>query len=383
MRFLHTADWHLGRSFYNISLIEDQAHVLNQLIDIARETKPDVLIVAGDVYDRAMPPTDAVKLLDEGLCRLILELEVPVFIIAGNHDNPLRLEFAARLLETQRLHVFGSLSDRIRSIEMFDEWGSISFYPMPYAEPSQVSDYLHNESITSHDEAMKEWIDVVKSNLIPKSRTILINHAFVVGGEESESERPLDVGGSGTVSAKCFDDFDYIALGHLHRPQCLGEKQHIHYSGSLLKYSFSEIHHTKCIKLVEMNADGLQRVEAIPLTPQHDMRCIEGTIDDVLQGTIDLGNRHDYVQVRLLDKGAVYDAMGRLRDVLPNLVNIDHAGLAASNEIAAARVDHRKREMISLFDDFYKFATGETLTEEQSKVFAGVVNRLRQEDRQA
>ena len=152
MRFLHTADWHLGRSFYNISLIEDQAHVLNQLIDIARETKPDVLLVAGDIYDRAMPPTDAVELLDEVLCRLILELEVPVFIIAGNHDNPLRLEFAARLLETHRLHVFGSLSDRIRFVEMFDEWGSISFYPMPYAEPSQVSEYLHPHNLISISE---------------------------------------------------------------------------------------------------------------------------------------------------------------------------------------------------------------------------------------
>lgn len=382
MRFLHTADWHLGRSFFNISLIEDQAHVLNQLIDIARETKPDVLLVAGDVYDRAMPPTDAVRLLDEILCRLILELEVPVFIIAGNHDNPLRLEFAARLLETHRLHVFGSLSGRVQAIDMFDEWGRVSFYPMPYAEPSQVSNYLHDESITSHDEAMQKWIDFVKSRLIPESRTVLINHAFVVGGEESESERPLDVGGTSTVSVNCFDDFHYIALGHLHRPQCLGQNQHIHYSGSLLKYSFSEAGHTKCVKLVEMDAKGLCQVEAIPLASRHDVRYVEGTIDDLLKGNVDLGKRDDYVQVRLLDKGAVFDAMGRLRDVFPNLVNIDHAGLTSSGG-NTTHADFRKREILSLFGDFYTFVTSETLTEEQSNAFATLVNRLRQSERQA
>src|SRR3990172_2450425 len=149
MRFIHTADWHLGRSFYNISLIDDQAHVLNQLINFAREAKPDLLIIAGDVYDRAVPPTEAVKLLDEVLCRLILDLKVPVFVIAGNHDSPLRLEFAARLMESHRLYVFGSLSGRIQAIDMFDEWGRVSFYPMPYVEPSQMSEYLRDESIAS------------------------------------------------------------------------------------------------------------------------------------------------------------------------------------------------------------------------------------------
>lgn len=381
MRFLHTADWHLGRSFYNVSLIDDQAYVLNQLVNLVSETKPDVMLVAGDIYDRAIPPTEAVRLLDEVLCRLILELKVPVIIIAGNHDNPLRLEFAARLMETHRLYVFGSLSGRIQAIDMFDEWGRVSIYPMPYAESSQVSEYLRGAHAASHEDALQQWIAVVKNNLIPGSRTVLINHAFVVGGEESESERPLDVGGTGTVSAARFDDFHYIALGHLHRPQCLGQKQHIHYSGSLLKYSFSEASHTKCVKLVEMDASGVCKVESISLTPRRDVRCIEGMIDDLLKGTVDLGKRDDYVQVRLLDKGAVFDAMGRLRDVFPNLVNIDHIGLMGGGA-NVTRVDHRKREMLSLFDDFYAFVTGETLTEEQSEAFARVVNRLRQDERQ-
>jgi len=382
MKFIHTADWHLGRSFYNISLIDDQAHVLNQLIDLTREAKPDLLIIAGDVYDRAVPSTEAVKLLDEVLCRLILDLKVPVFVIAGNHDSPLRLEFAARLMESHRLYVFGSLSRRIQAIDMFDEWGRVSFYPMPYVEPSQMSEYLRDESIASHEDALRKWTAVVKDNRIPGSRMVLIHHAFVVGGEESESERPLAVGGTGTVPVECFDGFHYAALGHLHRPQCLGQNNHVHYSGSLLKYSFAEAEHTKVVKLVEMDATGAHRVDAVPLVPRRDVRCIEGTIDDLLKGSIQLGNRDDYVQVRLLDKGAVFDAMGRLRDVFPYLLNIDHAGLMGGGE-NVTHVDHRKREMVSLFDDFYTFVTGEALTEEQSRAFVAVVNRLRQNERQA
>jgi exonuclease SbcD len=309
MRFIHTADWHLGRSFFNVSLIDDQAYVLNQLIDIASETKPDVLIIAGDVYDRAVPSTDAVKLLDDVLCRLILDLKLPIILIAGNHDSPLRLEFAARLVESHRLFVFGSLSERLHAVDMYDAWGAVSFFPLPYAEPSQMGSYLHDDSITCHENAMQHWIDIVNKKHIPGSRTVPICHAFVVGGEESESERPLDIGGASTVSAKYFDGFHYAALGHLHRSQSLAANSHIHYSGSLLKYSFSEAEHTKCVKLVDLDAGGVCRIEPIALTPKRDVRCVEGTMDDLSRGAIELGNRDDYVQVRLLDKGAVFDAL--------------------------------------------------------------------------
>lgn len=380
MRFIHTADWHLGRSFYNVSLIDDQAYALNQLIHIVSETRPDVLIIAGDLYDRAIPPTDAVKLLDEVLCRLILDLKVPVIIIAGNHDSPLRLEFAARLMESHRLFVFGSLSERLHAIDMFDEWGAVSFFPLPFAEPSQMSDYLHVEGIASHEKVMRHWIEFIKDKLTPGSRTVPICHTFVVGGEETESERPLDVGGTGAVSATCFEGFHYVALGHLHRPQCLGTNGHIHYSGSLLKNSFSEAGHTKCVKLVDLNAEGACHVEPISLTPKRDVRCVEGTLDDLLRGIIEPGNRDDYVQVRLLDKGAVFDANARLREVYPNLIYVDRAGLMNGGD-NINHVDHRKREIIGLFNDFYTFATGKALTQEQIAAFANIVNRLHENER--
>lgn len=382
MRFIHTADWHLGRSFFNISLIEDQAHVLNQLIEIVQDSKPDALIVAGDVYDRAVPPTDAVRLLDDVLCRLILDIKVPVIMIAGNHDNPLRLEFAARLMESQRLFVFGSLSGRLQAIDMFDAWGRVGVYPMPYAEPSQVGAYLQDEGVANNEDALRHWIAIVNKNRIEGCRTILVNHAFVVGGEESESERPMDIGGTGMVPVECFDGFHYVALGHLHRPQCLGDSQNVHYSGSLLKYSFSEATHTKCVKLVEMDSVGVCTTESIPLIPKHDVRRVEGTADDLLHGRVEVGNSADYIQVALLDEGAVFDAMGRLRDVFPNLVSIDRQGLI-NNIGKVERVDHRQREMLGLFRDFYKFVTDEPITEEQMSVLVRVANRVRESEREA
>jgi len=382
MRFIHTADWHLGRSFYNVSLIEDQAYVLNQLIDIAKETQPDTLIVSGDVYDRAIPPTEAVKLLDDTLCRLILDLKVSVILVAGNHDSPSRIEFAARLLETHRLYFYGSLSDRLQTIEMFDKWGSVTFFPLPYFEPAHAGEFFGNPKLLTHEDALRQWISHFNDSRIPGSRAVLINHTYVAGSESSESERPLDVGGASAVSPDCFDDFDYAALGHLHRPQNLGKKGHIHYPGSLLKYSFSEATHQKGVKLVEIGKDGECQVETIPLIPKHDVRCIEGTIDNLLNGDSGTNIHQDYLQVRLLDKGAVFDAMNRLRDVFPNLLAIDHPSRELFNE-SINRPDHRKQELTGLFSDFYVYVTGEDLTEEQKTVFSEIVNRMSESERLA
>jgi exonuclease SbcD len=380
MRFIHTADWHLGRSFFNVSLINDQAYVLNQVIDIARDSEPDLMVVSGDIYDRALPPTEAIILLDDVLCRLILDLKLPIIIIGGNHDSPLRLEFAARLMETLRLHVFGSLSDRITTIEMFDEWGGVTFCPLPYAEPAYTQEYLHNDGIVSFEDALYQWSAHFKERRPPSSRTVLIHHAFVVGSKVSESERPLDIGGADLVPIACFDEFDYAALGHLHRAQSFGQKDHIHYPGSLLKYSFSEVNQNKCIKLVEMKEGGNCQVETIPLVPLHDVRCIEGVLDDLLQSKIELGNRDDYVQVRLLDSGAVFDSMNRLREVFPNISAIDHPNvIPVCSDIN--RIDHRERDIIGLFRDFYKFTTSEDLTNEQLAAFSTIANQLREGER--
>jgi DNA repair protein SbcD/Mre11 len=306
---------------------------------------------------------------------LILDLKVPVILIAGNHDSPLRIEFAARLMETHRLYFYGSISERLQTIEMFDKWGSVTFFPLPYSEPSYTSEFFSNPKLTNHEDALRQWISFFRRKRIPGNRAVLVHHAYVAGSEVSESERPLDVGGADVVSADCFDDFDYAALGHLHRPQNLGQNGHIHYPGSLLKYSFSEADQRKGIKLVEIDGAGECQVETIPLIPKRDVCCIEGTIEDLLSGRVKAGNREDYMQVRLLDTGAVFDAMDRLRDVFPNLVALDHESLIpVGGDIN--RLDHRKRELIGLFNDFYAFGVSKHDISTQNRILESPLNEF-------
>jgi exonuclease SbcD len=214
------------------------------------------------------------------------------------------------------------------------------------------------------------------------ARTVLISHAFVAGGIESESERPLSVGGAGTVEAASLRGFNYVALGHLHRPQQAGDES-MHYSGSLLKYSFSEAGQEKCLKLVEMDAQGGCSVERIPLVPPHDVRTISGFLDDLIAHPVDGAAGEDYLSVTLLDKGAVYDPMGKLRDVYPNVLEIKRPAISAEIPGAGPRIDHRKTSEIELFAGFYHEVTGEALSAEQRMAFIGITERLRRQAREA
>jgi exonuclease SbcD len=208
-----------------------------------------------------------------------------------------------------------------------------------------------------------------------------MTHAFVVGGEQSESERPLSVGGAGTVSADCFEGFHYVALGHLHRPQSLGSEK-INYSGSLLKYSFSESSHTKSVSVVEMNAEGRCTVERVALTPRRDVRCITGSLADILKGPEAGESPEDYVMVTLDDQGPILDAMGQIREVYPNALHLERAALAVGGELPGARVDHRKMDDVELFAQFFAQVTGGDLTEEQTSAFSSIVGLMRRQERE-
>lgn len=381
MRLIHTADWHLGRIFHGVHLTEDQAHVLDQLVELARETRPDALLVAGDVYDRAVPPPEAVTLLDEVLFRLVLDLEVPVVLIAGNHDSPDRLGFAARLLAGEGLHVFSSLSDDPGRVTLRGRYGPVHIYALPYAEPAVFRERLDCEEISDHNTAMFAMVDRVRRVHPTGERSILMAHAFVLGGEESESERPLSVGGAGTVGANCFKGLDYVALGHLHRPQGAGDDR-IHYSGSLLKYAFSEASHTKSVNLLEMDAKGSCNIERIRLTPRRDVRCIEGTLKEVLKGEQGGESREDYLMVTLLDREPILDAMGKLRSVYPNVLHMERPHLTAFGEVRGNIGDHRALSDAELFGAFFCQVTGEEINEEQAQAYASVVDDLRRRERE-
>ncbi|HGY9573225.1 TPA: exonuclease SbcCD subunit D [Vibrio fluvialis] len=376
MKFLHTSDWHLGRQFHNVSLLEDQRYVLKQLIDYLKNNAVDAVIVAGDVYDRSVPPTVAIELLDEVVSSICTDLNIPMIMIPGNHDGAKRLGFAAKQMKGAGLHIISDFEQMMTPVVLkSDQAGDVAFYGMPYNDPEQVRHYYRN-SVTTHDEAHQFLCECIKAQRDTSQRHVLISHCFVDGAMESDSERPLSIGGSDRVNHEHFADFDYVALGHLHQPQKKGE-EHIRYSGSLMKYSFSEQHQKKGMTLVELNDAGFVAAEHIPLSAPHDMRIIEGELDQLLeQGKTD-PSAHDYLLVRLHDKHAILDPMEKLRKVYPNVLHLEKPGMliGVDQEMGRARLARGEMDM---FRDFFLEAKQEPLSEQQESAMAEVIQSLKQ-----
>ncbi len=382
MRFLHTSDWHLGRIFHGVQLIEDQAHVLEQFISLVRDVKADVVVIAGDVYDRAVPPVEAVKLLDETLTRILLDCRAPVIMIAGNHDSSERLSFGTRLLARQGLHVISRVDRGQAPVILNDAHGPVYFCPVPYAEPPVVREALSVMDTLNHDSAARLLTGRLLAQVPPGVRTVALAHAFVAGGEQSDSERPLSVGGTGAVDGSCFEKFHYTALGHLHSPQRAGD-DNIRYAGSLLKYSFAESAGRKSVTLVEMDAAGGIQVEETALTPRRDVRCLTGYLHELLDMAGDNPNRNDYLMVTLNDTGAILDAIGKLRSVYPNVLHIERPCLAAAGELRGPGGDHRRVSEADLFASFFEQVTGEPLGDDLKQTFATAMENLYRQEREA
>jgi exonuclease SbcD len=381
VRFIHTADWHLGRILHNVRLVDDQAIVLDRLCELAKDARPDFVAVAGDVYDRAVPPREAVGLLDEVLSRLVRGLGVPVVLIAGNHDSPERLGFGSRLLAERGLHLAGVLSPEPARVVFEDAWGPVRVYSLPYAEPAVVRERLGFEDLPDHSAALRAVTDLVRNAHPDGARSIVLAHAFVAGGEECESERPLSVGGSGAVDAECFAGFHYTALGHLHRAQSAGNGN-IRYSGSLLKYSFSEAEHHKSVNVVEMDREGNCTVEAVPLSPRRDVRRVQGTLEEIRARAEADSCRDDYIMAVIEDREPILYLMDKLREIYPNTLHIERTrGVAGA--ASPERLDHRGMSESDLFAAFFRQVTGEDLSPEQRTAFETVVDRLHREEREA
>ncbi|MFI5380770.1 MAG: exonuclease SbcCD subunit D [Tepidisphaerales bacterium] len=381
MRFIHTADWHLGRLLNGIRLTEDQAHVLGQLVDIARQARADALVLAGDIYDRAVPPPEAVELLNDTLNRLILDLRLPVIAIAGNHDSPQRVEFAARLLRPQGLHIFGAPGRPAGLVSVNDAHGPVDFHAVPYAEPAVVRQVYADEDVVDHQTAMDRCCREIRERQASGRRSVLVGHAFVSGGSASESERPLTVGGTGTIAAHTFAGFDYIALGHLHAPQQV-EQNHVRYSGSLLKYSISEAAHQKGVLVVDMDAAGRCVVETVALRPRRDLRIVRGHMEQILSGATSDASRDDYIHAILEDEGALLDPVGRIREVYPNLIGLNYAREFAPASGVPQRMDHRGRSESDLFAEFFRQVTGSDIGQAEQAEFDVAVEEVRRGERE-
>lgn len=368
MRFLHTADWHLGRSFHQASLVEDQAHVLNQLVELAIRERLDAVVIAGDVYDRAVPPADAVVLLDDVLARLVLGAGIRVVLIAGNHDSPDRVGFGGRVAEKQGLAMRGTLT-HLAPVVFDDAFGQVALHPLPYVEPAFARRLPGVQEASDHQSAVSSVMSLLRSQWVPGQRNVLVGHAFVAGGSESESERPLSVGGSGAVSAATFDGYDFVALGHLHRPQSVG-RESIQYSGSLLKYSFNEVDHTKSVSLVEVGQNGATSVQRVSLSPRHDVRIVKGTMAELLATPRGDNSLRDYVRAVLMDRDPVLDPLGRLREVFPNVLELQFGRDSdAGGGTPKSAQDHRERSPDDLFKAFHRDMLGEEIDEAALHVF--------------
>ncbi len=373
MRILHTADWHLGRQFHNVSLIEDQAYALDQVVAIAGDADVDAVLVAGDIFDRAVPPPEAVDLLGNVLGRLVLGKGVPVFVIAGNHDSPARLSFGAPLLAEQGLHLTGRLALPFAPVSLADEHGAVDFFAIPYVEPAVARHALEDDVLQGHDAALRALIRTTAAARTAGRRAILMAHCFVAGATGSESERPLSVGGAGSVGADAFAGFDYVALGHLHRPQRAGSER-VRYAGSLLKYSFSEARHDKGVNIVELDGKGNVSCEQVAVRPRRDVRIVEGTMQSLLQQPA--GDRDDYLLVRLTDTGAILDAMGRLREVYPNLLHLERPGLERAGVLQPSGRERLRRSERELFASFFEQMTGDHLEPAEQQVLDSVLAGL-------
>lgn len=387
MKLFHTADWHLGKLVQGVYMTEDQRYVLQQLLQAIEIERPDAVIIAGDLYDRAVPPTEAVELLDELLERIVIDLNTPVLAISGNHDSPDRINFGTKMMESRGLYLAGQLKGDFKPVVLRDEHGEVYFHLVPYADPALVRYQFGDESIRTHDDAMRAITAKLDAEMDKTARHVFIGHAFVTATGEpelntSDSERPLSVGGAEHVSAAYFERFHYTALGHLHQAHFVRNNT-IRYAGSPLKYSISEENHVKGFFVVELDEAGTVQVEKRELPPLRNMRRIAAPIEELEKYPVN----EDYVFVTLLNDNPVLFPMEKVRAVYPNALHVERrttsaGSLVADNGAAGATGGAGRREAnpVELFAAFYQEVKGTSLTEAKKQLFAETYAELLREE---
>ena len=411
MRFLHTADWHLGRIFYGQYLTDDQAYVLeHQFFTILKEEKIDGILLAGDVFDRAVPPIEAIELWDAIITRLAMDFKVPLFVVSGNHDGAERLEVGRSMLSRSGIHIWGSPHHALQPFEFESSDGKVAICPMPFSEPRRIGDALGlsaSESKTvdtdiaddtlfsyvddkeqetselnlhNYDQMYQAWSDYLYKQLPKRMRSIAISHAFVMGGEVGGSERTLSVGGSEQVSPHIFKNFHYTALGHLHGPQRMGA-DHIRYSGSPLKYSFDEHAQKKSFTIIDLDTKGKVDISTIPVEAKRDVVILEGYFEDLLNNkALQTKHKDDYVQARLLDTMPIMDGMAKLRQVYHRCMTIELAGRIVTPVADMGDAVFKELDERQLFNQFAETVWKEPLTEAEQSYIDSVWDRIIKED---
>lgn len=380
MRFLHTADLHIGKRVNEFSMLEDQEYILRQILKTADKEQVEAVLIAGDVYDKQVPSAEAVRLFDWFLTQLNSR-KLPVFVIGGNHDSVERLSFGAQIMEESGVYLTQSYDGKVVPVRLEDEYGPVNLWMLPFLKPAMVKRFFPEQDIVTYQDALETVIGHMELNR--EERNLLIAHQFVTGAVTGGSEDSVEVfvGGVENVDASVFADFDYVALGHIHRAQSAGGEQ-IRYSGTPLKYSFSEIRHEKSVTIAELKEKGSLTVHQVPLKPLHDMREIRGSYEELVlrenyQGT----NLEDYLHVILTDENDIPDVIGRLRSIYPNIMKLDY-----DNQRTRRNQELMKEEAaveqspMELLGQFFLQQNNQEMSPEQTEYARTLMETIRKEE---
>lgn len=377
MKIMHLSDLHLGKRLNEFSMLEDQEYILLKIIDIIDEQNPQAIIIAGDVYDKAIPSAEAVELFDKFLVWLSSR-ELDVFVISGNHDSAERIAFGGKLMKKSKVYMSPVFKGKVEPITLKDEFGDINFYMLPFVKPSNVRAFYPDEKIESYTDAIK--IAVENMDIDADKRNILITHQFVTGSLRSESE-DISVGGTDNVDVSAFDGFDYVALGHIHRAQKCGS-EFIRYSGSPLKYSFSEVNDDKTVTIIDFKAKGDIDLSFLPLVPKRDLVEIKGTYDELTLRSFYEGTSYpeDYMHITLTDEEDIFNALTKLRTIYKNIMKLDYDNTRTrhSSEIRAIS-DPKSKSPLEHFSQFYEERNGQGMTDEQVSFMKTIIEEIEEE----
>lgn len=374
MKLIHLSDIHLGKRVNEFSMLEDQAYILKKILAVVDEEKPNGVLIAGDVYDKSVPSTEAVQLFDDFLVGLA-ERKLPVFIISGNHDSPERLSFANRLIDAVGIHLAPVYNGVVEPITLSDEYGPVNVYMLPFIKPAHVRGFFPDTEITSYSDAVAAAIG--RMNIDKTQRNVLITHQFVTGTQRSDSEE-LSVGGTDNIGAEVFCDFDYVALGHIHGPQNM-DSGRIRYCGSPLKYSFSEAAQQKSVTVAELKEKGTLEIHTVPLIPRRDMVELKGSYQQLTLRKFyeNTTYQEDYTHITLTDEEDIPDAVAKLRAVYHNLMKLDYDNTRTRHSAAISGAENvETRSPIDLFAEFYELQNGLPMSAEQTELMASLIEKI-------
>lgn len=373
MRFIHLSDLHLGKRVNGFSMLEDQKYILNEIMKIIDNENVESVIIAGDIYDKDVPPTEATQLFDDFLFK-ISKRNLQTFVISGNHDSAQRIAFGGRLFDKSGIHISPVFTGKIEPITIEDEFGKINIFMLPFIKPANVKQFYKDEEIKSYNDAIKIVIDNLD---IPQmDRNILVTHQFVTGAITSDSEE-LSVGGTDNVDANNFEKFDYVALGHIHSPQKM-IRETIRYCGTPLKYSFSEARNKNSVTIVDFYEKGNIDIKTIPLTPLRDLREIKGTYLEVTNRENYINtNTDDYIHITLTDEEDIPDVINKLRIIYKNLMKIDYDNKRTQSSNIIEKVKNiENKSPFDLFEEFYEKQNNSEMNQTQKDYIKNLIEKI-------